>query len=293
MFKQAIRLDSLFANAYSGLSLALALTPYFEPTPVTEVFDDAIASAEFAQHLDPTLAQPHIALGMLYQTVREWDRAGKELRRAIELDTHDVEARVQYGRFLLIRDSVPEALDQLRAAQRDDPASALVLGWVSRAYDLAGRLDSALVASDHAFQSDSTNRMMLGYRALARLRAGDTATARQMARKSLPGSLTGLYVLAATGDTAIVLDLVRRMERSQPRPWMTESNRAFISLGLRDTTAALAALERANLAKESWSSKGPMRDPAFDPIRGSARFQEILRQLRLPASLTLPHTRSR
>jgi serine/threonine-protein kinase len=291
MFRQAIRLDSLFANAYSGLSLALALTPYFEPTPVSEVFDDAIASAEFAQHLDPTLAQPHIALGMIYQTVREWDRAGKELRRAIDLDIHDVEARVQYGRFLLIRDSVPEALAQLRAAQRDDPASALVLGWVSRAYDLVGRLDSALVASDHAFQSDSTNRMMLGYRALARFRAGDTATARQMARRSLPGSLTGLYVLAATGDTAIALDLVRGMERSQPRPWMTESTRAFVMLGLGDTTAALAALERANAAKEGWSSKGPMRDPIFDPIRGSTRFQEILRQLRLPASLGLKAAR--
>jgi serine/threonine-protein kinase len=99
MFKRATRLDTLFANAYSGLSMALALTPYFQSTPASEVFDEAITSAEFALHLDPTLAQPHIALGMIYQTVYEWDRAGKQLRIAVDTDPHDVEARMQYGRF--------------------------------------------------------------------------------------------------------------------------------------------------------------------------------------------------
>jgi serine/threonine-protein kinase len=293
LFRQATRVDSLFANAYSGLSLSLALTPYLEPTPVSEVFDEVITSAEFALHLDPTLAQPHIALGMIYQTVFEWDRAGKELRTAIDLDTHDVEARVQYARFLLLRDSVPEALAQLRAAQSEDPASALVSAWTSYAYYLNGQLDSALVSSDHAFQSDSTSRMMLGFRALERLRAADTLTAHQMASRSLPGSLAGLYVLASTRDTAIVMDMVRKMERSHPRPWMTESTRAFIMLGLGDTAATLAAFERANAAKEVWASKFAIRDPMIDPVRGSARFQAMVRQLRLPASLTLPPTRSR
>ena len=300
LFRQAIRLDSMFANAYSGLSLALALTPYLEPTPVREVFDEVTTSAGFALHLDPTLAQPHIALGMIYQTVYEWDRAGKELRTAIDLDVRDVEARVQYGRYFLIRDSVSEAIAQLRAARLEDPGSALVLGWLSYAFYLEGRLDSALVASDHAFQSDSTGRMLLGFRASQRLRVADTATARRMAIQSLPAdpnrlfaaSLAGLYALTAIGDTAITMDLVRKMERTRPRPWMTETYRAFVMLGVGDTAAALAALERATAAKESWSSKLPMRDPIFDPIRGSARFLELVRQLRLPASLARPAARS-
>jgi len=109
----------------------------------------------------------------------------------------------------------------------------------------------------------------------------------------VPNSLAGLYVLGAIRDTAIVMDTLRARERSSPRPWMTATTRAFVMLGLGDTTATLDALERANAAKESWSSKLPMRDPILDPVRGSARFRDLVRQLRLPASLTLPHTRAR
>jgi Flp pilus assembly protein TadD len=66
----------------------------------------------------------------------------------LRLAPTDVEARVQYGRHLLRLGRTAEALQQLQVARREDPASALVLSWVSAAFRQLGQRDSALVASD-------------------------------------------------------------------------------------------------------------------------------------------------
>ena len=277
MFRRATRLDTLFANAYSGLSMALALTPYFQSTPASEVFDEAITSAEFALHLDPTLAQPHIALGMIYQTVYEWDRAGRHLRIAVDTDPHDVEARMQYGRFLLIRDSVRAALVQFRAARSEDPASGLVASWVSYAFYLDGQLDSAFIENDRAFRSDSTGRTTLGFGSELHLGRGRHCKGASVGRPS--GTEQPGRALCARRDSRHRdrHGHVAREGAQPPRPWMTETARAFVMLGLGDTMVTMDALERANAAKESWSSKLPMRDPILDPVRGSARFRDLVR----------------
>ena len=66
-FRRAIELDTLYAKAFSGLSLALALTPYFQNTSSHEVSAEVRSAAQRALRLDPTLAQPHVALGVLHQ----------------------------------------------------------------------------------------------------------------------------------------------------------------------------------------------------------------------------------
>jgi serine/threonine-protein kinase len=295
LLRQAIHLDTLFANAYSALSLAVALRPFYQAVPAAEVFDEAVATANYALRLDPTLAHPHIALGMTYAAANDWDRAGVELHTAVTLEPRNVEARVQYGRYLLIRDSVPEGIAQILAARNEDPVSSLVSSWLSYAYYVDGRIDSAVVENDRAYQSDSTNRTTLTLGSVIRLRAGDTTRARQFAmlasglsrREQMP-----LYALGAIGDTAVALQTVRAMENARPRAWMAETARAYVSLGMRDTNAALDALERSITAREIWQAKNSVRDPVFDPIRASPRFEQIVRRLGLPMSLTRQVTRA-
>jgi len=64
---------------------------------------------------------------------------------------------------------------------------------------------------------------------------------------------------------------------------MLETARFTAMLGIGDTARALDALERATAAKEIWPSTWPIFSPAFDPIRGSARFQKILKEIGLPS----------
>jgi serine/threonine-protein kinase len=292
LFRQAIHVDTLFANAYSGLSMALALRPFYQFKPASEVFDEVVATAKYALHLDPTLAQPHIALGMTYAAANQWDRAMGELRTAVSLEPRNAEARVQYGRYLLIRDSVAAGIAQMLTARDEDPVSSLVLSWLSYAYYVNGQLDSAVAQNNRAYQSDPTNRTTLTLGSVIRLRAGDSAKAREFAHRLSRREQMPLYTLGAIGDTAIAMDTVRAMENARPRAWMAESARAFVELGMADTSAALAALERSIRAKEIWQAKTSMRDPVFDPIRASARFEGIVRQLGLPMSLTRQATRA-
>ncbi len=280
-FRRATTLDTLFAQAYSGLSLALALTPNFEPESPDSVAPEAIRSAERAVRLDPALAQPHIALGLVYQNARDWDHAGNEFRKAIALEPRAVEARVQYGRHLLFRNRLADALSQFLTARNEDAASALVSSWVSYSYYIGGQLDSAFVESVRAFESDSTNATTLALGSLVRLRTGRVAAAREFIERGPPTIWAVFYILAAIGDTADAMARLRAFESAHTGGWQTQTNRAFAMLGAGDTARALTAFEQATDANENWHAVLATRDPVFDPIRNSRRFDDLLRRVGL------------
>ncbi|MES2524700.1 MAG: protein kinase [Gemmatimonadota bacterium] len=284
LFREATRLDSTFARAYSGLSLSLALTPYFEVTPWASISDEATRSARRALLLDSTLAQPHIALGLIHQLAYQWDDAESEFQQAIRRDGRDIEARVQYGRHLLFRGRLADALAEFRTAGNEDPASALVSAWVSYTYFLTGQPDSASIESGRAFQSDSTNLPTLALGALVHLNGGRSSAARDLVRRMPPVHPVTLFVLARTGDTTTAMDRVRDIGREpKPRP-MRETARAYAYLGAGDTAQALLAFERATDTKEPWPSLQPVGDPLFHSIRSSPRFQQLLRRVGLRCS---------
>ena len=281
MFRQAIELDTLYAQAYSGLSLALALSPYFGPISVEAVLAEAVSMAQRALRLDPSLSQPHIALGLVYQGAYQWDRASQEFSSAVALDGRDVEARVQFGRHLLFRDRPADALPQLLAARREDPASALVSSWVAYCYYVNGQIDSAVVESDHAFQSDSNNVTTLSLGSLIRLKAGQHQRAREFVKRLQRGGYSTFYVLAALGDTAAAMAQLRTLAGTPGGRGSSNINLAFARLGAHDTAQALTALERATDAHEVWATLNSPRDPIFDPIRASPRFQRLLQRVGL------------
>jgi Predicted integral membrane protein len=281
MFRQATVRDTLYADAFSGLSMALALSPYFVPVSMDSVIREATSTAEHALRLDPTLLEPHIALGLTYQHAYQWDRAGVEFRKAIAIDGRDVEARVQYGRHLVFRERATEALEQFLAARREDPASALVSSWVSYTYYVRDQIDSAVAESIKAFQSDSTNTTTLSLGALVRLRAGRVREARQFVERGQQMNESLFYVLSALGDSALAMARLRKFDKALHGFWRAETNRAFAMLGAKDTARALTALERATDRHEIWPTLVSMRDPIFDPIRASPRFQRLLSRVGL------------
>ena len=86
LFRQAIKEDSLFAPGYSGLSMALALSPWFQGVRSTEVHDDIVAAARRALELDSTLSLPHVALGLAHWQAYDWVHAATEFETGVRLD---------------------------------------------------------------------------------------------------------------------------------------------------------------------------------------------------------------
>jgi tetratricopeptide (TPR) repeat protein len=262
--------------------MSLALFPYFQGVPASVIQDDVVASAQRALRLDSTQAQPHIALGLVYQFVYRWDLALREYETAVRLEPLNVEARVQLARHLLFRGRPAEALAQMRVAQAQDPESALVLSWISYAYFANGKVDSALIESDHALTADPANLTAIYLGSLIRLWANRPDEARELALRLSHHGSNANFVIARSGDTAEARRRLRRAEALVPQPWLMESQRAHTYLGLGDTARALTALERATDAGEIWTSLAVVvSDPMYDPLRRSPRFRALLERVGL------------
>ena len=287
-FHQAIRLDSTYAGAYAGLSVALALSPYFQDVPAPVVFPQLQAAARRALALDPTLAQPHVALGMAYAESYQWDRSESEFREALRQPSVDAEARVQFGRLLLTVGRLPEAEVQFQAARRMDPASTLVLGYVAYLYAMVGQLDSARLICQQARQTGLKNFSATSQSAIIMLRTGSPDSALAIAKSIVPSGWQGGYAIAAAGDTVTAREALRALDAANPPSSMGYTARAWIYLGLGDTAKVLDAFERATDAREPWPMGSTLADPIFDPIRNSPRLRALMRRVGLPESAEYP-----
>lgn len=281
LFRQSVALDSLFAPAHSGLSVALALFPYFQGVPPSAIHDDVVTAATTALRLDSTQAQPHIALGLIYQFAYRWKDAAQEYETAVRLEPKNVEARVQLARHLLFQGRPAEALAQLRLARAEDPESAVVLSWLSYALYFNGKTDSALIESQHALENDPGNITTLSLGSLVNLWSDRPGVARELALRAPATISQATYVIGASGDTAEALRRLREENAQVPQPWMALTRRAHSYLALGDTAQALAALEHATDAGEIWTSLWPVVVPVYDPIRESPRFKALLRRVGL------------
>jgi serine/threonine-protein kinase len=280
LFREAIGLDTLSAQAYSGLSLSLALSPRMQDLSPVPFIAEATAAARRALLLDPKLSEPHVALAMLAEYALQWDLAESEYKTALELDRHDVEARIQYGHHLRIRSRMAEALKQYQLAREDDPASAVVAGHLSYTWFLQGQMDSALAESARAQQIDPTNLIAAGQRARVFLAAGRPEEARRVIGNMPPSNGMAMYVLGKLGERDSMLERLRILENTRPTPGLVNTTRVFAMFALGDTARGLDALERATDAKEMWFW-GLRSQGILDGVRENARFQAILRRVGL------------
>jgi TolB-like protein/tetratricopeptide (TPR) repeat protein len=280
-FRKAVLHDSLYADAWSGLSLALALSPMYRGASADSVRPEIIANARRALRLDPKLAKPHIALGLVLARGLQWGPAEAEFKAALDIDPHDVEGRVQYGRLLIFGDRLADGHRELQKAREDDPASAVVSSWLSFSWYLGGQLDSALVESNRAMESGPSNLTTLCFRSMILTALGRKLEARKVLERFPPTNPMGLYALAAAGDGQTVRDRLGAISSGAMKTATPHTARAFSMLGLGDTVQALDALERATGAREMWSAMFPTNSPMFDSVRESPRFQGLLTRVRL------------
>ena len=289
-FERATRIDPSFARAYAGLATALQLSPYFDRTPPDEVRDRTFNAARRALELDTTLADAHVALGSLYTWSGEWDRCDQEFRRALALEPENAAAQQTFGRILINRGSVSEAMEHLRAAEKTERASPVISAWLAYGFFLSGRIDSSLAESARAIQLDSSLLPVANLASQINVAVGSRDVARRLLNPASTAAMTSApYVYARLGDTATARRLLHVIEAEVPAPWYLEMERASVFLAVGDTANALTALERSS--KISGASLlnvmfSPI-DPIFDPIRQSPRFAALLRVANLdPGPIT-------
>jgi serine/threonine protein kinase/Tfp pilus assembly protein PilF len=128
-FTQALQKDTNYALAYAGLADVHVLWPIYAQRVGTKLRaedrhpEQAIECARKALDLDPTLAEPHAALGWARALYRwDWTGAEKEFRAAILLNPKAANAYHWYADMLLCVGRPEEALHLAEMAVHLDPS---------------------------------------------------------------------------------------------------------------------------------------------------------------------------
>src|ERR1700723_4805833 len=128
-FNQAIDEDPTYAQAYSGLADTYALLGDWQYGVMSfkEALPKAKAAAIKALELDSSLSEAHTSLGYSLRAFDwDFDSAGKEFQRAIELNPSYATAHHWNAMNLALLGRPKEALVEMRNAENLDPLSLII-----------------------------------------------------------------------------------------------------------------------------------------------------------------------
>ena len=279
LFEAAIRADTTYAVAYTGLADSYESLRIRGFRTAAETLEKQRAAIQRSLGLDPQLSEAHKSLAnLLFNQDWDWEAAGRAFERAVELDPRNAEAAHAYSHYLTAmgrtRESLDESLRALEISPYDDairshlgwhylfardPGRALEAmagrmsgyhGFLARAYQLQGRNAEALVQCERAIAERGSDAFLMGF--------------------------VG-FVYAELGHEREALDVARRLEAMGDQ---TSYDVAVIHAGLGDTERAFALLE------EAYAERSPRMvylkvDPRLDELRSDPRFDSLVRRMRL------------
>ena len=172
-FTKAIQIDPGFAPAHAGLAEVLGLRGLYNLTearsPADDDFPRGIAAAERAVELDPSLAEPHAALGLVSYIQRRWPESEHHFQTALRLNQNYGMAYHWHGMLLGVVGEFDLALAALDKAVRLDPLGHTSLYTYASYLNAAGRLDESLAIVERALEIAPTHSALPVYRGLRSL----------------------------------------------------------------------------------------------------------------------------
>ncbi|MCC6162647.1 MAG: protein kinase [Acidobacteria bacterium] len=287
-FRSATQAAPDFVFAYAKWAEALLSLYRHNALRADEALPLAQNVISTALSLDDRSAEAYAALGDLYAERHNFEQSERHFRRALELNPSCEYARIRYAMLLAGRGRVDEAVEQVDQAQKLNPRSSLLRGYLGATLHYAHRFDDAARTYETLLRLDSQyTAAYIGLcKAYTELRRTSQATAAcqsvgaqqaaedpfvlsqfvkihadagkpRDARQAL-GRLRELYDVRPTGDGAFWIAL------------------AYVSLG--DTARALTWLDKAIDANSSRLAYARV-DSRLDPIRHDARFIERMARI--------------
>ncbi|MEP1306499.1 MAG: tetratricopeptide repeat protein [Balneola sp.] len=148
-YKEAIRIDPTFAEAYARLAIAYNNLHSNGNISAEEVKILVRENAEMAISLDKDLGKAHQALSVYYGFEQNFEKREDILKTAVELAPNDASIRMAYGGALGRNNKVEEAQEQLFQAYELDPLSADISNSYARyLVNTENRYDEAMVIID-------------------------------------------------------------------------------------------------------------------------------------------------
>jgi DNA-binding winged helix-turn-helix (wHTH) protein/TolB-like protein/Flp pilus assembly protein TadD len=285
-FREAIALDSTFAEAYVGVADSYAALGLYAVLPPNEAFPAAIEAGKKALALDDGLAEAHATLGFIY-FYYNWNgpAAEKEFRRAFDSNPNYAMAHSWNGENLAAMGRFSEAIAEARQAQEDDPLSLIIGSNAGYTLCLAGQYDLAIQTLTKAIEIDPNFprthfRLGCAYEQKAmyeqaiselqkavRLSGGDPY---------YEGSLGHAY--AASGNSLEARKILELLQKRSRLKYVPAYAIALIYAGLEEKDHALDWLERA-YDDRSTSMAFLKVNPLLNNLHSNPRFVALSQRL--------------
>jgi len=288
-FSQAIETDPTYAEAYSGLADAYALSGDWEYGLLAprDAFPLARAAATEALALDDSLGEAHTSLAFALDLYGwEWEAAGKEYELAIKLSPSYATLHLWYAWHLMVIGRTNEGIVELRKAETLDPLSLIISADLADALCIAHLYDESVQQSKKALELDpnfAIGHYELG-QALEQKQMHDEAIAEFQSAIKIAGHSGAFdsnlaYAYASSGRQEEAAKMVGDLEAKHEQNPTTDANIALVYVGLGNQDQAMIWLNRAYEARFNPSI---LLRPAFDPLRSNAQFRDLRRRIGLP-----------
>ena len=288
-FQQASDKDAGYALAYAGLADAYARLGIYNAISPDEGFPKARTAATVALGLDEQTADAHITLGIVkWHYDWDWPGAEKELKRAIEINPSNADARQTYGYYLSAMRRFDEALAEMKRAQELDPLSLERIVATGDVLYQQRRFDQAAGQYQKALEMDPNSGIAHWAIGNVYVQKGMYDEAISEYQKAIP--LSGdspdepaslAYAYALSGRRQEALQIVDDLKQRSKRRYISPTVIAFIYAGLGENDEAFEWLDKAYNGRDIILVSLKV-EPMFDRLRPDARFADLLRRVGLP-----------
>jgi len=288
-FDQAIDEDANYAQAYSGLADTYALLGDWQYAVMTarEALPKAKAAALKALELDNSLGEAHNSLAFCLDGFDwDFDAAGKEFRRAIELNPGYATAHHWYAWHLALLHRYDEAIVEMRKAERVDPLSLVINADLAELLALAHSYDESILQSQKTIEMEPNFGLAHNHlgQAFLQKHMTDQAIAELQKAVTLSGrSPTCLANLArayvASGNRREADTLLGELKKRSSPGQSYASEIAVIYTALGDSNQAMAWLEKGY---DERFNPGVLIRPGLDPLRSDPGFRDLERRVGFP-----------
>ena len=257
MFQRALQIDPAYARAHAGVADCCCFLYMYWDASESNLQEAESASLK-ALELSPDLAEAHVARGLALSRSKHYDEARKEFDQAIQLNPKLFEAYYIYARVCFAQGDLQEAARLYEQAARIRPEDYQVPVLLASVYTALSRDDAA---------------------GAARLRGLDLAEKHlQLNPDDARAYYLGAGAMLKTGERQRCIEWSNKALAMDPEEPLTLYNVACNYSLLGRIEESIECLERA--VKFGYRHKQWLEhDSDLDPLRGHARFQELLKSL--------------
>lgn len=288
-FQRALEVDPRYAQAYAGLADAYCLlgSPGWEVDRPGVLLQKAQASAERALAIDPQSAEAHAVLALV-QLMYRWDRTGseREIQEAIRLNPSFAQAHQYYSTTLMTLRRFDEAIAEARRALELDPLSVPASTTLGIRYYYASRPVEA--AAQFLKTLDTNPEFGVAHWGLAQCYRQRGESAREIDELQRAVELSGnsaymrahlAYGFARSGNHGRAMAIQQELEMESGERYGSPYHQALIAAGLDDRGTMMRWLERAFADRSGWMVFLPV-EPEFDAVRQMPEFRQLLARVK-------------